>query len=95
MLRHSNCSRGVTDSVPKLHRSSDILSNLMLPETSFDRTLESDLLNIRSRCNGCGMVIVCSVLHGLAELEASHLADCKKPNASIRIVPSKKANGRP
>jgi hypothetical protein len=74
-----------------LHRLGDILLSLMFPETTFDRTLEADHLRIRSVCNGCGMVIVSSVLEGLAELEASHLADCKKPNASVQIALPKSA----
>jgi transcription initiation factor TFIIIB Brf1 subunit/transcription initiation factor TFIIB len=64
----------------------------MVSETSFDRTLENDNQHIRSVCKQCGAVIVSSVLDGLAELEAIHLAGCKKPNSSIHIVPASKSN---
>jgi PHP family Zn ribbon phosphoesterase len=61
-------------------------------ETSFERTLENDNQHIRSACKQCGAIIVCGVMHGLAELEASHLARCKKPNTSLHIVPANKFN---
>jgi hypothetical protein len=54
----------------------------------FDRTLV-DKHHISSLCRRCGAVIVGSVLDGLAELEASHMDECKKPNASIFLSPRK------
>jgi PHP family Zn ribbon phosphoesterase len=64
----------------------------MSSETSFERKLDDDDQHIQSVCKHCGAIIVSSVLHGLAELEASHLERCKKPNSSIHVVPANKFN---
>jgi hypothetical protein len=62
------------------------------PVSRFDRRLSDDRAQIESVCVLCGAVIIGSVLNGLPELETKHLAACKKPNVSIRILPSMKSS---
>jgi hypothetical protein len=67
------------------------MSDMTNSAKGFDRRLLEDPTKIESVCLQCGAAIIGSVLCGLPELEATHLASCKKPNASICILPSRKS----
>lgn len=57
------------------------------PRPGFARQLNGDASLIESRCEQCGAVIVGSVLHGLAEKEGQHLADCQAKAVAISQSP--------